>query len=124
MVVWVALAGAGGALARYLVHGAVERRVAGRFPFGTVVVNISGSLALGFLTGLFLYHGLSGDARTVVGTGFLGAYTTFSSFSYETFGLLRDGPRAGAAAALGNAFGSVIVGLVAATSGLGLAGLL
>ena len=122
MVVWVALAGACGAVARYVVHGAIERRTASRFPFGTVVVNISGSLALGFLTGLVLYHGLAADARTVVGTGFLGAYTTFSSFSYETFGLLRDGPRAGTVAALANALGSVVVGLAAATAGLALAG--
>jgi CrcB protein len=124
MIVWVALAGACGAVARYLVHGAVERRMASRFPFGTVVVNVSGSFALGLLTGLVLYHGLGPDARTVVGTGFLGAYTTFSSFSYETFGLLRDGPRAGSALALANAIGSVLAGLAAATAGLVVAGVL
>jgi CrcB protein len=122
MVLWVALAGACGAVARYVVHSAVERHAVSRFPYGTVIVNLSGSFALGFLTGLALYHGLAGDARTVVGTGFLGAYTTFSSFSYETFGLLRDGPRAGTTAALVNAFGSVLVGIAAATTGLVLAG--
>lgn len=121
MVVWVALAGALGALARYLVHGAVQSRASGLFPYGTVVVNIGGSLAVGVLTGLFLYHGLDADVRTIVGTGFLGAYTTFSSFSYETLGLLRDdAPRAAAV----NAFGSVAAGLVAAAIGLGVAGLL
>ena len=72
------------------------------------MVNITGAFALGFLTGLFLYQGLAPDARVVVGTGFLGAYTTFSSFSYETVGLLRDDAPV---AALVNAFGSVAVGL-------------
>ena len=120
MVVWVALAGALGALARYAVHHVVQSRASGVFPFGTVVVNVTGAFALGFLTGLFLYQGLAPDARVVVGTGFLGAYTTFSSFSYETFGLVRDAaPRA----AFVNAFGSVAVGLLAAAAGLGLAGL-
>jgi len=120
MVVGVALAGALGALARYAVHHAVQSRTTSRFPFGTAVVNISGALALGFLTGLFLYHGLAPDARVIVATGFLGAYTTFSSFSYETLGLRRaDAP----VAALMNAFGSIAVGLLAAAAGLGLAGL-
>ena len=98
----------------------MQSRASGVFPYGTVVVNITGAFALGFLTGLFLYHGLAPDARVIVGTGFLGAYTTFSSFSYETFGLLRDNA---SIAALVNAFGSVAVGLLAAAAGLGLAGL-
>ena len=119
MVVWVGLAGALGALARYAVHHAVQSRVSGLFPYGTVVVNVTGAFVLGLVTGLFLYHGLAPDARVVVGTGFLGAYTTFSSFSYETVGLLRDGAPV---AALVNAFGSVAVGLIAAAAGLGMAG--
>jgi CrcB protein len=120
MFAWVALAGALGALGRYAVHHAVQSRASGLFPYGTVVVNITGAFALGFLTGLFLYQGLAPDARVIVGTGFLGAYTTFSSFSYETIGLLRDNA---SVAALVNALGSVAVGLVAATAGLGLAGI-
>ena len=119
MLAWVVLAGALGAVARYSVHTLVQSRVAGLFPFGTVVVNLSGSFVLGVIAGLAIYHGLDPDVRVVVGTGFVGAYTTFSSFSYETLGLLEDGaPRA----ALVNAFGSIAAGLLAATAGLALAG--
>ena len=121
MLAWVALAGALGAVARYAVHTLVQSRVAGLFPFGTVVVNLGGSFVLGVIAGLAIYHGLDPDVRVVVGTGFVGAYTTFSSFSYETLGLLEDGaPRA----ALVNAFGSIAAGLLAATAGLVLAGAL
>lgn len=119
MLAWVALAGALGAVARYAVHTLVQSRVAGLFPFGTVMVNLSGSFVLGVIAGLAIYHGLDPDVRVVVGTGFVGAYTTFSSFSYETLGLLEDGaPRA----ALVNTFGSLAAGLLAATAGLALAG--
>ena len=119
MVVWVALAGALGALARYGVHGLVQSRTASRFPYGTVVVNVSGSFALGFLVGLVTYQGLAPDVRTVVGTGFIGAYTTFSSFAYDTVGLFEEGA---GTAALVNTLGSVAIGLVAATAGFALAG--
>ena len=118
MVVWVALAGACGAVARYLVHASVQSRVGGLFPVGTVVINLSGSFVLGFLAGLVIYQGFDPDLRTIVGTGFLGGYTTFSSYSYETLGLFED--RAPTAAVV-NAVGSVIVGLAAAAVGLGLA---
>jgi CrcB protein len=120
MLAWVALAGALGALARFGVHGLVQSRAASKFPFGTVVVNVTGAFALGLLVGLFTYQGLDADVRTVVGTGFIGAYTTFSSFSYDTFGLFEEGA---AASALVNALGSVVVGLAAATAGFALAGL-
>ena len=118
MLALVALAGALGALGRYGVHGLVESRTASRFPYGTVVVNISGSFALGVVVGLLTYQGLDPDVRTVVGTGFIGAYTTFSSFSYDTLGLFESGATRDA---LANALGSVVVGLVAATAGFALA---
>ncbi len=109
----VALAGALGALGRYAVHGLVQSRTASRFPYGTFVVNVSGSFALGLVVGLLTYQGLDPDVRTVVGTGFIGAYTTFSSFSYDTYGLFEVGA---SRAAMANALGSVAVGLVAATA--------
>jgi CrcB protein len=120
MLGWVALAGALGALARYGVHGLVQSRTASQFPFGTVVVNLTGSFVLGLLVGLVTYQGLDGDVRTVVGTGFIGAYTTFSSFEYDTFGLLEDRTTL---PALVNALGSVVAGLALATAGFALAGL-
>ena len=88
------------------------------FPVGTLAVNLSGTLMLGLLTGLAAHHGLSARALTVLGTGLLGAYTTFSTFSWETVRLLEDGAVAEAAL---NVAGSLALGLVAAAAGLGLA---
>jgi CrcB protein len=114
----VLVAGALGAPARYLVERAAHR--AGRaFPFGTFVVNVSGSLALGVVAGLALAHGLSGTARTVLGTGFLGAYTTFSTYAYET---VRQAEAGRARVAVTYLLGSVAAGGVAAAVGLALAG--
>lgn len=85
---WVAfLIAAGiGALLRYLLDGWVQDHTTGVFPWGTLVVNITGCFALGVLTGLGLYHGLGATSRSVIGTGGLGAYTTFSTFTFETTG--------------------------------------
>lgn len=118
-MVWlVAGAAAAGALARYLLDVAVQDRHESVFPFGTLVVNVSGSFALGVLTGLALYHGLGTGPRTVVGIGFLGSYTTFSTFSYETVRLVQEGSVAEACL---NALASVGIGLAAAAAGLALA---
>jgi CrcB protein len=115
MVVAVALAAAVGAICRYVVDLAVSRRTGSGFPAGTLVVNVTGSLVLGFLAGLGLYHGLGDTPRLVIGTGFVGAYTTFSTFSYETFRLLEDGS---VREAVLNTTASVVLGLGAATAGL------
>ncbi len=109
------LGGAIGAPTRYLVDGWVQDRVSGVFPWGTFVINVSGSLLLGIVTGLALYHGLGDLPKIAIGTGFCGAYTTFSTFSYETVRLLEEGSIGLAA---GNAFGSVAAGLAAAAIGL------
>lgn len=118
LIALLVVGGALGATARYLVDGVVQRRARGVLPWGTFVVNVSGALLLGFVTGLALYHGLGPLPHAVVGTGFCGAYTTFSTFSYETVRLLEDG--AVPAAAM-NAAGSVVVGLLAAAFGLAVA---
>ena len=82
-----------GSIGRYLLGGAVHRIVQSPvFPFGTLLVNVSGCLAIGFLGGLAEERGLlSPEARVFLLIGVLGGFTTFSSFGYETFQLLRDG---------------------------------
>lgn len=117
LIALLLVGGAIGAPTRYLVDGAVQGRVGGTFPWGTLVVNVTGSLVLGVLTGLALYHGLGDVPRAAIGTGFCGAYTTFSTYSYETVRLLEAGEVGPAAA---NAFGSIAVGLLAAGIGLAL----
>jgi len=116
---WLAfLAAAGiGAPARYLLDGWVQDHAAGAFPWGTFVVNVSGCLVLGVLTGLGLYHGLGAGARTVLGTGGMGAYTTFSTLTFETVRLAEEGALD---EALRNAAASLLVGLAAASVGLAL----
>jgi len=87
----VALAGAVGAVARFLTDGAVQDRSSGAFPFGTLTVNCTGSFILGVVTALAWYHGLGGRAHAVVGVGFCGALTTWSSVTWETVRLAEDG---------------------------------
>lgn len=119
---WVAfLVAAGvGAPARYLLDGYVQERTAGEFPWGTWVVNVSGSFVLGLLTGLALFHAFPSDAKLVLGTGFCGAYTTFSTFTFETLHLAEDANNAGAAA---NVALSTVAALAAAAAGIALAAL-
>ena len=110
LVLAVALAGGLGAALRYVVDNAVPARVRERFPWGTQVVNLTGSFALGLLTGL-----LSGDSLSVLGVGLLGGYTTFSAASLEAVGLATD-RRYGAALAHG--LGMLVACVVAAALGL------
>jgi fluoride exporter len=120
---WLAFltAAAIGAPARYLIDGLVQNRTDAAFPWGTFVVNVSGSLILGMIVGLGLYHGLGSTARTVLGTGGMGAYTTFSTFTFETVRLAEEGATN---AALQNVAASFIVCLGSASAGLALAALL
>lgn len=117
----VAVAGAIGAPVRYLIDGVVHSRERGAgFPWGTLVVNASGSFLLGFLTGLAIYHAFPATPRIILGSGFCGAYTTFSTFTYETVRLAEVGaPKA----ALANVAGTLVVGATAAALGLTLAAL-
>ena len=117
-VAGVALAGAVGAPARYLLDGYISDRMAPPLPRGTIVVNISGSFLLGLLTGLGLYHGLARTPRLVLGTGFCGAYTTFSTFSFQT---ARLGEEKEVRAAALNVALSVVLSTAAAALGLWLA---
>jgi CrcB protein len=119
---WAAFlaAGAVGAPVRYLVDGFVGDRVEGVFPWGTFVINASGSFLLGVLTGLSLYHAFPATPKVVLGTGFCGAYTTFSTFSFETVRLLEEGA---VTEALRNVFGTLVVCAAAAAAGMALAAL-
>jgi CrcB protein len=116
LYVMVAAGGFVGAPSRYLLDRAVNRRVESDLPWGTFLVNLSGSFVLGLLTGLSLGNHLSPVAKALLGTGFCGAYTTFSTFTFETVRLIEVGQYLEAAL---NAGVSVIVGLVG--GGIGLA---
>ena len=83
-------AGGLGAVCRFVLDGAVRSRSGPAYPLGTAVINISGSLILGLLTGLTIAHLLPDTVRLVVGTGFLGGYTTFSTASFETVRLVQE----------------------------------
>jgi fluoride exporter len=112
------LAAAIGASSRYLVDAFVRARVPGGLPWGTFIVNASGCLALGVLAGFGLYHGLGSGPRTALGTGGLGAYTTFSTFTFETVRLAEEGDLD---AAVRNVLLGLVGGLVAASAGIALA---
>lgn len=116
----VGTAGAVGAPLRYMVDTLVSARAEGEFPLGTMTVNLSGSFALGVLTGLVLYHGVGAAPNVIAGTGVVGAYTTFSTFSLETLSLVEAGE---VGLALRNAVISVLGGTLAAAGGWGLAAL-
>ena len=118
LTLWVALAAGAGAVARYLVDQAVTGRRRGAFPAGTFLVNVSGAFVLGLMTGWVLHHGAGRDVAAVVGAGFAGGYTTFSTWAWECLALTETGvPRVAAAYGVG----SFLVGLAAAAAGLGLA---
>ena len=104
-----------GAPARFLVDSWIEDHAGNDFPLGTLVVNLTGCLALGILTGLARSHGLGATPRTIIGTGGLGAYTTFSTFTFETVRLVEEGELS---FALGNVAASMILGLAAAALGI------
>ena len=117
VLVWsgVAVIGGIGSVLRFLIDRAVARRAARAFPFGTLVVNISGAALLGFLAGL----ALSKDAALLAGTAFVGAYTTFSTWMLETQRLSEERQ---AWTALVNIVVSVVLGMAAALFGRWVAG--
>jgi CrcB protein len=114
----VALAAGVGAVLRYVVDQLVQQRTRSDFPYGTLVINLSGSLLLGLTTGLALHHGLARTPTLVVGVGFAGGYTTLSTWAWETLALAE-------ARAFWRATANVVIsfaaGLACAAAGLGLA---
>ena len=111
LFVAAAVAGGVGAALRYLVDLGVARVAGRRFPWGIVVVNLTGSFALGLVT-----TALPGEA-ILLGAGLLGGYTTFSTAMIDTVALWRDGERRASAF---NAVGMLLLGLLAAAAGLAL----
>jgi len=106
-----------GAPLRYITDRAVQRRHDSIFPWGTLAVNVAGSLVLGFVAGAAA-RGVSPHVVALVGTGFCGALTTYSTFSYESVRLAQQGSRFFAAANIGV---SVVAGLGAAFCGVAVA---
>jgi CrcB protein len=118
---WVALGGALGSVARYACSTAAARWLGAGFPYGTLFVNVAGSFAIGLLAALASSGrpSLGVDARAFLLIGVLGAFTTFSSFSFETLELARAGAVAAAGA---NVALSVVLCLLAAWLGFAAAG--
>ncbi|HEX4951778.1 MAG TPA: fluoride efflux transporter CrcB [Thermoanaerobaculia bacterium] len=115
----VGLGGFAGSVCRYWLGGAVHRFAGAAFPWGTLAVNLLGCFVIGWLAGLAELRGvLSAELRLLLLVGFLGGFTTFSSFGWETFSLLRGGElwKAGANAGL-----HLVTGLLAVWLGHGLA---
>jgi CrcB protein len=109
-LILIASGGALGSLARYLVSGAVHRVAPPFFPYGTFIVNVTGCAVFGVLAGLANERGMIGaDGRAFLLVGVLGGYTTFSTFGFETYELLRA---AKFTAAMTNAVGQVMVGVI------------
>jgi CrcB protein len=117
-VVAVAVGGAAGCLARHGLLTAVPTAPGG-FPVGTLLVNLAGAFALGLLLEALARRGDRPLLRLGAGTGFLGAFTTYSTFAVEIDLLTRDGA---AALALGYAAASLVGGVLAVAAGVGLAG--
>lgn len=120
LVWYVALGSAIGGAARFALTTVVQQRVTTGFPTGTLVVNVTGSLLVGFLLRYALGStSISAEARALLTTGFCGGYTTFSTFSYETLALIEDGDYRRAAAYLAL---SLILALAGAFLGMMAAG--
>lgn len=118
-VLLVALGAAVGAPLRYVVDRVVQRRTDSAFPWGTLTVNLAGSLLLGLLLGGAAAGGVSEAVLLAVGVGLCGAFTTYSTFGYETARLVGDGS---SWLALANALVSVVLGLACGWAGFALAG--
>lgn len=117
---WVGLGGFVGANARYAVAQVAQALLGSKFPYGTFFINVSGSFALGVVLTVVALRAFpfGNELRLALAVGFLGAYTTFSTFEHESYVLLNRGAWVPAAA---NLVGSLVVGLVAVRLGVAVA---
>ncbi len=118
LLLLIAVGGAAGSVARYLVDGWIQARAGATFPLGTLVINVSGSLLLAFLVKWLEGVAAPPEWRGFLALGFCGAYTTFSTFGYEAVGLLQGGQWLRAALYIG---GKVFPSLLGVLSGFRLA---
>ncbi|AZT92256.1 MAG: fluoride efflux transporter CrcB [Brevibacterium aurantiacum] len=116
----LALAGGIGAAARMLLDGIIKSRVSSGIPWGTITINVSGSLVLGLLTGLASSAIVPESWQQIIGTGFLGGYTTFSTASFETVRLIQERRWA---LSLFSGLGALVIATAAAGLGLWIGGL-
>jgi CrcB protein len=114
-IVGIALAGSLGALSRYLLGRFIAERVGAEFPFGTLLINVTGAFVIGLLFALTARKLLSPAWQTVLATGFLGGYTTFSTRSWEGVQLARGGSSRLSLLYFG---GNLLSGLLATALGL------
>jgi CrcB protein len=121
ILLYVAIGGAAGAVARYGLSGWVQARAGFGFPWGTLTVNVLGSLLIGVTLRYVVMAGFTTETRALLTVGVLGAFTTFSAFTYETVTLLEAGQWWRAAS---YALGSLALGVAAVYAGLALAGYL
>ncbi len=115
--IYIAVGGAAGAMLRYLVCGLLSNYTRPDFPWGTLVVNVSGAFLIGIIWHIFEKSSLTPEMRMLFMTGVLGAFTTFSTFALETLNLFRDGEMK---PALFNIFGSNLLGMLAVYLGFNL----
>lgn len=121
-ILWLSVAGACGTLARYGVGGLVQRLVKSPLPWGTLVINGTGCFLFGLVWSATAEHlNLRADVRSYVLIGFMGAYTTFSTFAFETAAMLRDGEWL---MAFANFAGQNLLGLALMFAGMALGRLL
>lgn len=112
---YIAIGGALGTVLRYGISTLVSRAAGGTFPWGTMTVNLAGALSIGFLSALFELAPVSPNLRSFALIGILGGFTTFSTYTLETFNLLRDGEMK---LALMNMLVSNIAGIVLVIAGI------
>lgn len=111
----IAFSGSLGAAVRFVLDGHLRAKYGSSFPWATIIINVSGSFVLGAVSGYVLSHAGMGAMTSVIGVGFCGGYTTFSTASFETVRLIEQKKYK---AALGNAAGSMIATIIAAAVGL------
>lgn len=117
-VLFIGVGGFAGAIARYLVDSRVSAWTGGSLPWGTFVVNISGSFAVGLLFALVIERAaLPAEVRGPLMIGFIGAYTTFSTLALESWRMIEDGAWLYASA---NLIGSIVIGVIAVIGGVAL----